>query len=62
MYDVRLNQNKTRLLVSDSLGVYDVVELLQEVGVHVVVLTSQSVEVHHHVLLHRDVVQHVDEI
>lgn len=48
--------------MSDSLGVDDVVDVLEEVGVQVVVLAGQRVEVNHHVLLHCDVVHHVDEV
>ena len=48
--------------MSDWLGINDVVEVFEEVGVEVVVLARQRVEVNHHVLLHRDVVHHMDEV
>lgn len=47
---------------SDLLGVNDVVELFQEVGVQMVVLSGQCVKVNHNVLLHCDVIHYMDEV
>lgn len=44
------------------LGVHNVIKLLEKVCVQVIVFTGERVEIHHHILLHRDMVHHVDEI
>lgn len=48
--------------MSDWLGVDDVIEVFQEVGVQMVVLSGQRVEVNDHIFLNCDVIHHMDEI
>lgn len=57
-----LTSSDTRYRRSHWLGINDVVEVLEEVGVQMVVLASQRVEVNHDIFLHCDVVHHVDEV
>lgn len=68
LYDIskhvhlKLLKKLNKWKMSDWLDVNDVVEVLEEVGVQVVVLTGQCVEVNHHILLHCDMVHHVDKV